>query len=509
MTIAAMWPRLANAAEPPAPLGNSKLATMALRGDDLAPVWNALVARVNADPSDAGAFLDLSIIAHIQGRPADRAALRERAFALTRVFRQPAARTPAALRLLAFVAGGDYLANMPIEFLLDGSSVTLDLVYVLPGQPLPDVLPEHDAAFVAIAELNENQPLLNALAGILGAWPRPVIDRPEKVAPLTRDGTWALLNNAAGLVVPVCARIARAGLEVLRGAYDVENCSPVAASPPIARRRSRISATASASLDDAHAIAAYLRERAEGESTSRRSLTTARRTGFTGISRRADRRPRHAVHMAVPSHWMIRSINADMKLSGEKRAEEARCMADFDRDFGVRHAQALSAICARVGLGLSTLRSRRDARDGKLFGCSNSAPSIIGARHGPAGRVSYKRPQMAKVFSAFAAMLSRARQEAARQRRCRAALRQEALASTTSNQIRRPTVCGERLQWPPTSNARRWRHADRFGDPLAGRGKYGWRRCPIRRGRLTFHDRLRIRQAAGGADRGRAAALAN
>ena len=136
MTVAALHPELAKAAEPPAPLGNSKLATMALRGEDLAPVWNALVGRVNADAGDAAAFYDLAIIAYIQGRPSDRALLRARAFALSRLYRQKATRAGGGLRVLAFMAGGDYLPNMPIEFLLDGSSVTLDMVYVLPGVPL-------------------------------------------------------------------------------------------------------------------------------------------------------------------------------------------------------------------------------------------------------------------------------------------------------------------------------------------------------------------------------------
>ncbi len=62
---------------------------------------------------------------------------------------------------------GHYLANMPIEFLLDGSSVTLDMVYAVPGLPLPQPLPDHDIAFVAVAESEENQPLLRELAAVL------------------------------------------------------------------------------------------------------------------------------------------------------------------------------------------------------------------------------------------------------------------------------------------------------------------------------------------------------
>jgi hypothetical protein len=171
---------LAKMAEPPTLIGNSKLATMASCGADLAPVWNTLVKRVNVNPKDASAFLDLATIAFIQGRPADRASLRMRAFELSRVFRLPPAhQTADTVKVLAFMSGGDYLANMPIEFLLDGSDISLDIVFVAPDRPLPQSLPEHDVAFVAVAESDENQAVLRKLAELLRYWPRPVINRPE------------------------------------------------------------------------------------------------------------------------------------------------------------------------------------------------------------------------------------------------------------------------------------------------------------------------------------------
>jgi hypothetical protein len=144
---------LVKMAEPPTLIGNSKLATMAMCGHDLAPIWNTLVKRVNVNPQDASALLDLATIAHIQGRPGDRVSLRTRAFELTRIFQLPAAhQTTDAVKVLAFMSCGDYLANMPIEFLLNGSDINLDLVFVAPGQPPPQFLPEHDVAFVAVAD---------------------------------------------------------------------------------------------------------------------------------------------------------------------------------------------------------------------------------------------------------------------------------------------------------------------------------------------------------------------
>jgi hypothetical protein len=195
-----------------------------------------LVKRVKTNPHDAAALLDLATIAYIQGRPDDRTVLRERAFKLTRIFRQPAASASADVRLLAFMSAGHYLANMPIEFLLDGSNVTLDMVYVLPGLPLPQPLPDHDVAFVAVAESNENQSLLRELAATLRSWPRPVINRPERIAPLTRDGTWSLLKAFPRLVVPINARIGRATLEKAGiGEVQIETLLEGAGFPIIAR----------------------------------------------------------------------------------------------------------------------------------------------------------------------------------------------------------------------------------------------------------------------------------
>jgi hypothetical protein len=407
MTAALMQPELATVAEPPAPLGNSKLARLALSGADLAPVWNTMVERVNADPRDAAALLDLATIAYIQGRPDDRTVLRNRAFELTRIFRQPAASASLGVRLLALMSGGHYLANMPIEFLLDGSSVTLDMVYVLPGLPLPDPLPDHDVAFVAIAESEENQPLLRELAATLRAWPRPVVNRPERIAPLTRDGTWGLLKSSPGLVIPINARIDWATLERAgSGEVPIETILEDSGFPIIARPLDSHLGDGLCKLDSAAAIPAYLRERPEREFYIAPFIDYRRQDGLYRKYRVAliDGRP-YAVHMAVSEHWMINYVNADMKESADKRAEEAQFMANFDRDFAVRHAGALHAIADRVGLDYLPFDCG-ETRDGKLLVFELGTNMIVHAMD-PPGIFPYKQPQMVKVFAAFQAMLKK------------------------------------------------------------------------------------------------------
>jgi hypothetical protein len=394
------------AAGPPIPIGIPRLSQIAFNGFDLAPVWNSLVHRVNANPNDAAAFLDLSVISFFQGRPDDRVLLRARAFALQRIYRQPsAAYSTDVIRVLAFMSAGENLPNMAIEFLLAESNVTLDMVYVVPGLPLPHPLPEHDVAFVAVAESDENQPLLRELADLLRSWPRPVINRPERIAPLTREGTWVLLKSAPGLVIPINVRIDRENFERIGlAAAPIETILEGDTFPIIARPANSHLGDGLCKLDNASAIQAYLQERPEREFCIAPFIDYRQPDGYYRKCRVVliDGRP-YAAHMAVSRHWMINYANADMKASAEKRAEEARFMADFDRDFAVRHAGALRAIADRVGLDYLPFDCS-ETRDGSLLVFELGTNMIVHAMD-PPDIFPYKQPQMDTVFGAFQAML--------------------------------------------------------------------------------------------------------
>jgi hypothetical protein len=311
--------------------------------------------------------------------------------------------------VLAFMSGGDYLANMPIEFLLGGSNVNLDMVFVAPGLPLPQPLPDHDIAFVAVAESEESQPVLRDLAGMLHSWPQPLINRPERIAPLTRDGTWSLLNSIPGLVIPVNARVSRPQLQAAcRGELRIEDLLDGNTFPIIARPLDSHLGDGLCKLDDAAAIRNYLVERPESEFYLAPFVDYRQQDGFYRKYRVAliDGRP-YAVHMAVSRHWMINYVNADMKDSAAKRAEEARFMADFDTDFAVRHAGAFRAIAERAGLDYLPFDCG-ETRDGRLLLFELGTNMIVHGMDSPE-IFPYKRPQMEKVFGAFADMLRRRR----------------------------------------------------------------------------------------------------
>jgi hypothetical protein len=96
-----------------------------------------------------------------------------------------------------------------------------------------------------------------------------------------------------------------------------------------------------------------------------------------------------------------------MMESAAKRAEEARFMAEFDRDFAVRHRAALAAVADRISLDYVTVDCA-ETPDGRLLVFEAGNGMIVHAMD-PPELFPYKEPQMRKVFGAFEAMLRDAR----------------------------------------------------------------------------------------------------
>ncbi|HYC14767.1 MAG TPA: hypothetical protein VEC75_10980, partial [Stellaceae bacterium] len=323
------------------PLGLAALAKRAFDGEDLTALRSHLIGRMIAEPENAAVLLDLSILEQLTGEAADAQALQYRALGRSRLFRRPVEGATPALRLLAFMAPGDFMANTPLEFLLEGSDATLDMLYLLPGEPLPTEIPEHDLAFVAIGESEASQPLLGDLAKQLRQWPRPVLNSPERIARLSRDGAFELLRGAPGISIPRTRRIGRAELLTL----------PAETFPIILRPIGSHAGEGLEKIESASGIADYL-QRIGGSEFYLAPFVDYR--GPDGLFRKyrialIEGRP-YASHGAISSHWMIHYLNAGMRESAEKRTEEARWMAEFDHDFALRHGDALRALAERVGL---------------------------------------------------------------------------------------------------------------------------------------------------------------
>jgi hypothetical protein len=286
------------------------------------------------------------------------------------------------------------------------ANVSLDMVYVVPGMPLPEI-PDHEVALVAAAESDENQPVLAQIGHFVRNWPRPVTNKPEHIARLTRAGTWQLLKDAPGVVFPMNARVDRETvLGVQSGATAVGSILGGADFPIIARPADSHAGRGLAKLETAQALSDYLDEW-QDEDFYIAPFVDYR--GADGLFRKyriafIGGRP-FACHMAISDHWMIHYLNAGMTENAAKRAEEARFMETFDDDFAVRHHSALEAIAQRAGLEYLPIDCG-ETRDGKLLVFESGTNMIVHSMDSP-DLFPYKQPQMEKVFAAFEAMLRR------------------------------------------------------------------------------------------------------
>ena len=385
------------AATPYAPLiGAAALMRCAFYRADLRPVGERLLARAQAHPDDANAWLDASFVLQLLGQRAAGLDVQHHALAIRSLYALPApARTP-ALNLLVLMGPGDFMANTPVEFLLQTSSIAATVQYVTPDLPLPEEVPDHDALFVAIAQSDANAALLRDVARMLDGWPRPVINRPERIAHLSRDGACALLDGVPGMLVPRTVRTGRAAMMQLT---DV-------AFPMIVRPVDSHAGTDLHKVGDAAALGAYL---AAHPASAFYLAPFVDYSGPDGQFRKyrivlIDGNP-FICHLAISSHWMVHYLNAGMDDSAAKRAEEAAGMARFDEGFARRHAAALAEIDARIGLPYLGIDCA-ETRDGRLLIFEVDNAMVVHAMDDP-GRYPYKRPVMERVFGAFEKMLHR------------------------------------------------------------------------------------------------------
>ncbi len=397
-------------AERTALMGLVKLMRMTISGEDMGSVGVKLIARAGEDPrcADANALMDLSTILQLRGDRELGLDIQRQALTIQQIYSPPCAvpdRAEAALRLLLIMGEGDLMANSPIEFLLEDSDVAVDIVYVTDNLNLPEVLPEHDVLFVAIAESEQNRPLLKKIEAQIASWPRPVLNDPARIALLSRDSACDLLKSVAGLEMPTTVRVSREMLALIGcGELSMAEVLGDGGFPVIVRPVDSHAGQGLDKLADAGGIAGYLAERAEAEFYISRFVDYR---GPDGLFRKyrivlIKGRP-FICHMGISDHWMIHYANAGMADSAEKRAEEAACMDDFDQTFAVRHGAAFKEINDRIGLDYLGVDCA-ETQAGELLIFEVDSCMIVHALDS-AEVYPYKLPQMRRVFDAFRRML--------------------------------------------------------------------------------------------------------
>lgn len=395
---AAVWP--------PVLFGQARIIDMAFRGHDLAPLITEFQTRAQKNPRDAAAVLDLASVLIVLRQREDGFSLQQHALALEQVFRQPVATAGASpLRVLMFVGAGDFMANIPVQFLLDGGNIALDLVYVRPDKPLPAQVPDHDVAIVGIAESDENRPLLDTLGTALAAWPKPVLINPGRVAALSRESLWKVLAGAPGLMVPPTVRFERAA--VARMADDPQILGSAVAGtsyPIIVRPVGSHAGNGLKKIDSGEELHAYLADQ-PGDTFYVSPFVDYRNADGQFRKYRVavvDGQP-FACHLAIADRWMLHYLNAGMEESADKRTQEARWFDTFDHDFAVRHEDAFRALHQRLGLEYLVFDCA-EAQGGQLLVFEADTAMVVHSMDS-SNLFPYKGPQMRRVFKAFQNML--------------------------------------------------------------------------------------------------------
>jgi hypothetical protein len=375
--------------EPPL-LGLAALTRRAMRGESLAPFAQALKDRLADDPDDANALMDLSTVEQLRGSRAARLRLQREALTRRNLFAQNEW-IEGAPRVLALLAPGDFMANTPVEFLLEGASVNLDFLYVREEEGLLH-LPPHDVAFVAVAESRANQKILALIDEASADWPHRVVNNPAAIARLTRDGAWRLLRDIEGVHFPENRRLDRASLAAQAGIF------PIIIRPVDSHAGEELE-----KIESAEALAAYLRAHWSDE------FYVAPFIDYAGPDQKY-RKIRLAfvagepfpIHYAVSSRWMVHYLNAEMLNNAEHRAEEESFLRDFSA-FTMRHAHALDALARRLGLDYFQVDCAQ-TDDGRLLIFEIGTAMIAHDLDCPL-TFPYKAAHARRVFDAFRRMI--------------------------------------------------------------------------------------------------------
>ena len=367
---------------------------LAFEGVPLAPLIQERLASVRPGAAGAAGLMELGTLFQLVNDRARALECQRLALAAGRLFRHGQA-GGAGLNLLMLVTAGDLMTNTPLELMVEGRQMQVTRLYLDVGGPLPDQVPDHDLAIMAISESDETRPLLEQLIAIEARWPRPMLNRADQVLELARDRLYSRLEGAPGIIIPPTFRLARAELLAAPPAL-----------PMILRPVGSHAGKALERIDTGAALEAYL---AAEPAELLYASPFVDYAGADGLFRKYriavfDGAP-FVCHMAVSGHWMVHYLNAGMAEDPAKRAEEQAAMEGFDDGFARRHATAFAALHQRLGLGYFAVDCA-ETPDGRLLIFEADVAMIVHDLD-PAELYPYKKVQMRKVFDAFEDLLRR------------------------------------------------------------------------------------------------------
>jgi glutathione synthase/RimK-type ligase-like ATP-grasp enzyme len=371
-------------------IGLVELMRLAHANVDISPLGQMLINKTAENLDDANALMDLATVLQLRGNRELALQIQAQAIEIQRAYTQSVDNP--TLRVLALMSAGDLMANTPIEFLLENSGIELTQFYVTDdlftvAGALNEDLPEHDVLFVAIAESEDNLLLLKQLEPILKSWAKPVLNKPECIAKMSRDAACQLLAKAAGILMPETVR------------YTVENLNPENY-PLIIRPVDSHAGHDLEKIESSTELNNYVKRQNFNEFFVAKFVDYRNADGLFRKYRvmLISGQP-FLAHLAISDHWMIHYLNAGMAEDAIKRAEEAKVMHNFDTTFAKKHAAAFKTIYERTGLDYIGIDCS-ETSNGELLIFEIDSCMIVHAIDS-IDLFPYKPIYMTKLFAAF------------------------------------------------------------------------------------------------------------
>ncbi len=366
----------------------------------------AMIRQLIASQCDAPLYMSQFRLFSTVGNTDFALEMQARALELSRVYRVEGPPYP-GIRLLALMGAGAQSVNMPLDYLLSGSDIRLDLLYILPGIHLPEGIPDHDVAIIALGESDEARPVLETMHRLTQNWPRPVLNAARFIQSSSRDAVYQKLKSISRVQIPPTFRVSRRVLEgVADLAVPVGMLNETVAYPLTLRPLVSMGGSGLEKIENPAQLQHYLEKMAEPEFFISRFVDYQSPDGLYRKLRIAliAGEP-YLCHLAISDHWIVHYGTAGMAEHQDRREEEARVMQSFDTDFGLRHGRALREIAVMLELDYVVLDCAQ-TRQGELLVFEADNRGWVHASD-PVDSFAYKQQAMQRVFAAFRAMLFR------------------------------------------------------------------------------------------------------
>ncbi len=367
-----------------------------------------IISRLGDQDHAAGAWLDLSILRRTLG-DFERADIFQReALSRSHTFRR-ASINATPLRLLAFKTAGNFMANTPVEFMLEDSNVEVISFYLNESLDRLGPVPEHDVALFAIGESPESRGVLQKCQSLLQDWRGRLLNfNVPAILRLDRSQLWHSLTSAEGLLCPWTFEFDR---EQLASAPEDRIMDRLQGAkfryPLIVRPEGAHAGKNTNKVTDLAELLEALRQTSEDRVHVSQFIDYASSDGqFRKYRVALIDGEAHASHMAISSNWMVHYLNAGMNESKAKRDEEAQWLNSFAETFATKHKAALGRLCQIIGLDYFAIDCA-ETKDGDLLIFEIDTAMIVHCMDAEP-KYDYKKAPMQKLFAAFQDMLKKA-----------------------------------------------------------------------------------------------------